>query len=358
MVNIITIYSNNFGNRLQNFAMHKTLSRITGDSVVTLRIKDHQIFHSFINRHWKSLSFVKNSTFGNLLGGKRETLPFLAFTHNHIPTIQICSESINEIEGLFVIGSDQCWNPGWGLGAREDGAQCAIGVDPLRKVAYAASIGIEYENIPLEWQKRYASWLPSIGAISMREDSGASAVQKLTGRAVPVVLDPTMLLDATEWSKIEKQPSCLKELGGDYCLKYVLGDDTETERIDQIASELDAVVFDLRKSPGSIGPAEFLWLIRHAKIVCTDSFHGSVFSLIFHRPFVIFDRQDKYIDMSSRFQTLGRFPHVNAHRMNSDQFSWDAVWNMDWNAFEKELARRRASSLEWLESSIKRAGTE
>ena len=190
----------------------------------------------------------------------------------------------------------------------------------------------------------------------MREDSGASTVEKLTGNAVPVVLDPTMLLDAVEWSKIEKQPSHIKELDGDFCLKYVLGNETETKQIDQIASERDAAVFDLKKAPGSIGPAEFLWLIHHAKIVCTDSFHGSVFSLIFHRPFVIFDRQDAYVDMSSRFQTLGRFPHVHAHRIHSDQFSWDAVWNMDWNTFETELAIRRASSLEWLESSIKSAG--
>lgn len=358
LINIITICSNNFGNRLQNLALTKILRNMTNEPVVTLRIRDHKPFQSVVNKNWKALSITKSTLLGLFRKRNRTSIPFLTFTFTHIPTIQICPENMNDLEGLFVIGSDQCWNPGWGLGARIDGAQCAMGVSPKRKIAYAASMGIKLEDFPREWRERYASWLPEIESISMREEDGAHAVHEFVGRTVPVVLDPTMLLETVEWLAIERKPAGEKHLEGDYCLKYVLGSSTEADRIERIAAENGLSVFDINNTSKPIGPAEFLWLVHHAKIVCTDSFHGSVFSLLFHRPFVIFNRQDSYVDMSSRFETLENFSQVQAHRIDDDEFSWDAVWNMNWKRFETELATRRADSRAWLEAAIKKARTQ
>ena len=355
MIRIITICSNNYGNRLQNLALTKVLERMTEDSVVTLRIRDRKPFQSVVNKHWELFHFVKNSLLGLAKERNKAAIPFLAFTHQHIPTIQLCPEELIDLDGVFVIGSDQCWNPGWGLGARKDGIQCAVGIPPERKIAYAASIGIQYRDMPAEWRGRYASWLSDVGSISMREEEGARAVRELIGRAVPTVLDPTMLLKAEEWQRIEKKPAGENHLEEDFCLKYVLGEGDESDQIEQIAAKAGAKVFDMGRVSKPIGPAEFLWLIHHAKIICTDSFHGSVFSLLFHRPYVIFNRRDSYVDMSSRFETLGSFSQVNSHRYGEDGFSWDAVWNMDWRTFEIELAAKRNSSEAWLGEALDKA---
>ena len=118
--------------------------------------------------------------------------------------------------------------------------------------------------------------------------------------------DPTMYLSAEKWRNVEKEPkSRLKN--SPYILTYFLGDCEASYKIwvENLAEKNHMKIFELQNEENfGIAPDEFLYLIDHAACVCTDSFHGTVFSLIFHTPFVVFERRDNFKTMSSRLSTL------------------------------------------------------
>ena len=119
-----------------------------------------------------------------------------------------------------------------------------------------------------------------------------------------------MLLEAKEWKKIIDQSTLQME--GKYIISYFLGKRTEEydSYIIQKAKSMDAEVIDIMNPPSNlekkIGPSEFLSLLYNSEAVFTDSFHGSVFSILFHKPFIVFERpyEKGYGKMSSRIDTL------------------------------------------------------
>ena len=143
----------------------------------------------------------------------------------------------------------------------------------------------------------------------MREEKGAQLIKELTGRDVPVLPDPTLCLSRDQWESVESKPGFADDQP--YVLTYFLGNETNKYRkfIENYAKQIDAKIIDLfdMREPEyySADPAEFVWLIHHAKAMFTDSFHGTVFSLIFHTPFLVFDRiESGGMGMSSRIETL------------------------------------------------------
>lgn len=141
----------------------------------------------------------------------------------------------------------------------------------------------------------------------MREQEGANTVKQFTGRDVPVVVDPTMLLTPDEWRKVSRQPAWYR--GEDYILTYFLGN-RPNAAIQQVANKsglpsvnlLDEDVYEHYVT----GVDEFIWAIEHASLIYTDSFHGTVFSILFQRPFVVCNRvgEEAVGKMSSRIDTL------------------------------------------------------
>lgn len=172
------------------------------------------------------------------------------------------------------------------------------------KVALSPSIAIE--QIPEKDKENFAKWLKDFRLLSVREEKGAELIRELTGRNVEVLCDPTMYLSAEKWRNVEKEPkSRLKN--SPYILTYFLGDCEASYKIwiENLAEKNHMKIFELQNEENfGIAPDEFLYLIDHAACVCTDSFHGTVFSLIFHTPFVVFERRDNFKTMSSRLSTL------------------------------------------------------
>ena len=139
-------------------------------------------------------------------------------------------------------------------------------------------------------------------------------MKEICGVDVPVVLDPTMMADSMIWKEFNRMPSGMPER---YILVYRFGRMNYMERqIKHIASELNLPVFEIPVSIESygkgsklifgVGPEEFVTLIRNAKMVLTDSFHASVFSILNHTPFYTFLRQGKNEknNMNSRMENL------------------------------------------------------
>lgn len=212
-----------------------------------------------------------------------------------------------------VTGSDQLWSPA-GLPTNYYNLQFVP--NNIRKISYASSFGVK--EIPWYQKKRTAAFLNRMEFISMRENRGSEIVKELTGRDVPVILDPVFMFDKEDWEKLIPQN---KELDEPYIFAYFLGDTAEYRfAVKKAAKELGCKFVALRHLDQyvpededfgdialyDVGPDRFLNLLRGATYICTDSFHGSCFSIIHKKAFVTFNRysnQSKH-SKNSRIDTL------------------------------------------------------
>lgn len=347
---ILSIFDpTNYGNRLQACALEATVASISSKEVISIDSRRPKRKRGFV----KCLADLRRTMIElRKISPARRRL-FGSFQRNWCArVVEVPEDEISHIDGPIVIGSDQCWNPSWGLGSCEFGAQCASGVE--RKVAYAASFGIRLQDMPTSWRERYAVWLNEIDRIGVREFAGAEIVRALTTVEAKVVLDPTMLMKAEWWAKLEKRP-CIKhvDLGCGFCLKYVLGNDESSAAIAQRCAREGLELIDLTDPHLAVGPSEFVWLVHHSSLVCTDSFHATVFSLLFHKRFVVYERRGNATNMSSRFDTLDELFGIDGNRSCLSSFNEGAVDNRDWNLFEQRLETYRLDSLSWLRESLK-----
>jgi len=301
-VAIVTITNSgmNFGNRLQNYALQEYISGL-GASCETIE-SAKSIGHSLIFS--KQRRFIKN-----IVKMDDRRMFFSRFNKRYIHFSKyIRYENLNEsrfkdMYDVFITGSDQVWNPYFEFNSDFEFLTFA---DPIKRYSYAASFGID--EMPDHIKKSIGERLNGMQGISVREQKGAEIVQMLTGRTAEVHIDPTMLFDALQYKKIEEKPE--GGLPQRYLLVYFLGNITDEYRkkIRKISEAMDLPILELSESKGTkyygIGPEHFLYFIDHADFVCTDSFHGTVFSILFKKQFLTLQRKDNDASMNSRIDTL------------------------------------------------------
>lgn len=303
-IGIVTPFDNrNLGNRLQNYALQQILTEYA-EEVITLRNKPAQ--PSFLDRIRRGSPLAESVWLNRLLGEKRKAR-MLDFNRSYLRMSKKVYWYNRDYSSLhpkdrcdwYCAGSDQVWNPQLG----RSGMFSYLGFAPgERTFSYAASFGIE--KIPPEYADAVARGLGHMGAVSLRENAGKKIVEDLTGRSdVKILPDPTLLLSAQQWDRIAAKPDT--PLPDAYLLTYFLGElpPQRRESIIQTAAENHWDVIDVM-DPASpfyaIGPDAFLSVIRQAALVCTDSFHGSVFSFLYQRPLWIFDREGEGAEMGCR----------------------------------------------------------
>ena len=306
-VGIVTIFdNNNHGNRLQNYALQQVLLRYA-DEVVTMKNKP---WYSKKSRIARMLPLAESAFFNRVLGMERRAR-IVEFTGRHVKLSKGCywydkpdqAPRASDRCDVYCAGSDQVWNPTMGRRCRFDYLRFA----PVeRTFSYAASFGID--EIPQEYRQAVAEGVAHVKYISVREDAGKQIVQDLTGRTdAQVLVDPTMLLTREEWDRVITKPKA--PVPEKYVLTYFLGQVSDSRRaaIQARAEELGCRLIEVMDPNGqfyAVGPDEFVWLIKHAAYICTDSFHGSVFSFLYGKPFAVFAREDKGPDMGSRMKTF------------------------------------------------------
>lgn len=338
LIGIVTINSHNYGNRLQNYALQEVLKK-RGHEVATIRRKKWGLWDrskKFVRRVVKNDSFNAFYDFDDCYIRYSELVLSRQYT----------DERVYRAFDKYVIGSDQVWNPTFSFNSDLD---YLPEVESKKKMSYAASFGVS--QIPEGDAGRIADLLRAIPHISVRENAGAAIVKSLADREVPVVLDPTLLLDVEEWKKVSNRPRFI-DVSDKYIVKYMLGSDVNADIVSDFAAENKYRVIDVFDKKLKIGPSEFVWLIANCEMVCTDSFHASVFALLHHRPFAIFERVSSDKDMSSRFDTLCSLFDVEANRASSAGFSMRDSFKTDWSAFEKRLSDLRRMSNEWLDYGL------
>lgn len=345
-VAIVTIISRNYGNRLQNYALQTVLRRL-GAIPETLPITITYTFRKKIKIIIKRvLSCVEK---------KYADVCWDLFDLNISWSSYVAqSEQLNSKYDFFVAGSDQIWNPYFVFNSDREFLTFA---DDNKKVAYAASIGID--KLPDNVVENYRNKISAFNRVSVRESSAADIIEQLGCERPVTVLDPTMLLDREDWNKIIMK-SKLK-IKKKYVVVYFLG--SKSEKYDcyirDKAMEMNAEIIDILNPPPiinkRIGPAEFVSLLDGSEAVFTDSYHGSVFSILFHKPFIVFERpyEDGYGKMSCRIDTLLHTFNLTNQRLigYENMKSVDANW--DCLKTEEILKIQRLKSLEFLKRALK-----
>lgn len=291
---IVTITNGyNYGNRLQNYAVQEALEsrKIQAETIW----KTTNVFDTEAPAYIRKL-YIKRFLHYHLTKEENRILNFHRFNKTYIKRSSYMideqiPEGLDSAYDYFIAGSDQVWNPYLEYCTA---ANFLSFTEREKKVALSPSIAIE--QIPEKDKENFAKWLKDFRLLSVREEKGAELIRELTGRNVEVLCDPTMYLSAEKWRNVEKEPkSRLKN--SPYILTYFLGDCEASYKIwiENLAEKNHMKIFELQNEENfGIAPDEFLYLIDHAACVCTDSFHGTVFSLIFHTPFVVFERRDNF----------------------------------------------------------------
>lgn len=312
-IGIVTITDlTNYGNRLQNYAMHYLLSKQFQCEVVSLTsnkakpycngnyiawLKERIAGLSCWVPEWAEKRFGSNITRWENFRKWNKLIPSKTYYESNMLPEEIAKEF-----DYFVAGSDQIWN--YNFAAEHFDDYFLKFAKTNQKIAVSASFGVD--ELPDKWKNMYSASLQDFSGMSVREDAGQAIIQDLLGVDVPVLIDPTMMLTKDEWLAVSRKPrvDCSKP----YVLKYYLGDEAEEEKIDVWAKENGYEVYELLNKDipelYSAGPGEFISLISNAALVCSDSFHCIVFSIIFSRPFLVYARQGSGNYMTSRLDTL------------------------------------------------------
>lgn len=274
-----------------------------------------------------------------------------------IADLEIISNKYNAI----IVGSDQMWNPAWCAGQYLPIVMLDFAGEGVKRMAYAASFGTT------EWPHKHdaelaGKLLRKFDGISVREESGVEFVHRLSGRDdAKWHLDPTLLPEAQFYTALM---SNLKNSKQRYIFSYILdewADDNDIVNVIEAvksARGVDSVLTDRIDVRGVLAPvckllkvqkkvsvSEWLSLIANADFVITNSFHGTVFSLLFHKPFVTFPVKGILSGMNERLQSLLRLVHLEKRLVTVE---WDesmfrnmAIEVIDWEAVDTILCSKR-----------------
>lgn len=257
----------------------------------------------------------------------------------------------------YVVGSDQTWNPF--VANSPEAFFLPFVENKSKKGSYGPSLAVK--SLSDEKEKEYRKKLSNFSFLSCREQDGAQLLSRITQKEVKCVLDPTLLLSAKEWGKycefeIPKEP---------YILVYFLGEKSEhrraVEKIQKLtnwkiiclpAAYLEMENNDYKKVWG--GPKEFLSLIRGAALICTDSFHGTMFSINFQRNFFSFCKSsdsEESSENSRLYSALNIFGLSNRIIHNMDNLTAEDI-SIDYKNVIPILEEQRRDSIEYLENML------
>lgn len=352
-VKIITLFeNNNYGNRLQNFATVKIFEEY-GIQALTVRLSRRYGFFG----HMRDLIARIRDDFKQIMRGEaKRIVKFNRFSKKNTPSVSLVKKMSKDMKNsVFVVGSDQVWNPFWGIGARKDGMQCAFGIPANKKIALSPSFGVSFLN--KEDRVRYKTWLQDYTRLSIRENEGFRILENLVDCPIEVLIDPTMVLSAQQWRQHKKSPCNIDER---YVFIYRLGELNASvkDQVDCFSTANNYNLVDLMDQKNAFhlsDPFEWIGLLDESDYVLTDSFHGCVFALLFHVPFAVFRREEAgQVEMSSRINTLlKKFHCENRMILDNNDLPTQVI---DWRAVDDILEKERSIFLDYLEKELSRTG--
>ena len=371
----------NYGTKLQAFAMQNIFSDLGYDveiiSYTYVSTKKQKLknllsakkISAYIRRKKQSRQSLSNSRYTECISIRNSA--FDRFTNKYIPTARnfVSLEKLKDYSKRYnavICGSDQIWLP---VNVEKGYFSLDFVPDKVRRIAYAPSFGIS--SVDKRDEKMYKSFLSKLDFLSCREHSGCEIIEKLTGKKAEVVLDPTLMADKAVWDKLSGN---IPVVDGDYIFCYFLGSNPEHRRkvkeLSKITGcklvalphvdgyvEADENYADLTLS--DIAPNEFVNLIKNALYICTDSFHGSVFSTIFEKEYFVFERfssDDKQSTNTRLYSLLASLRLtdrlIKNENLKSIEWQKEIRKKIDYKAANGYLDNLRKSSFDYIKNSL------
>lgn len=337
-INIITFFGgNNYGKILQSFALYNFLP-----------FNNDKYFLYYLKACFCEMVPLCR----NLLGHRRfKKIKKSIFVDDLIP-YEVLRLGSRHYKGddYFIFGSDQIWNPNF-----IDGEWCDVFFGSTiksliaKRISYAASLGMK--QWPKEFEEKVLPMLQKFDAISVREESSVPYLNSLGLKNVVCVCDPTILHKCHFYRQqfqgvfVDSKP---------YAFIYKI-----RELIPDSVSEIlptNVKTVDLQKRKTMVSVTQWLAHVDHADFVVTDSFHCTVFCILFHKPFLVIPNRSHGKGMNERFATLLGKTTLE-YRVLSCEESKEQVLKIlnrpiDWDHVDIILEEWRIYSGNWLKNSI------
>lgn len=316
-IGIVTFtFGDNFGQRLQNLATQQILKSTFNAEVITLKQQKKYGKKEFAN-HIVDKVFRSNS-----IQSKRRKA-FEKFNSEYIKFSDFfISEKVknnNELSSFdyFVVGSDQVWSP---YSSDVNSTMFLTFAPREKRVALAPSMAAT--DIPSDKLKIYREYLNGFNYISVREQQSADIIKKYFGLDSFVLIDPTLMFGQSFWNAYAARPSY--ELPERYVLCYFLGNINDSLK-KAIEEKTECSIVDILNDSNYYvnSPSNFIYLIKNASYVMTDSYHGTIFSILYDRPLSVVNRTGTNINMNSRFDTLNAKLDLNLEFSTADHIEFN-----------------------------------
>lgn len=366
-IGIVTFWTSkdNFGQILQLFALQTFLKK-NGHSAILIRtsnLNSKPCIKIRIKRNIKAILNVVVPFNFQALGGRNFDL-FLKKNVSFTDKIFYSSKNFTPTDLQYdavICGSDVVWSEGVGTG--DWGNLCFLDfvTAPTKKISYAASFGAS------ELSKNFSEFIKPLikkfDAISVREESGVDICAKLGRPDAVSVCDPTLLLQKSDYDNL-LVPSNIEH---QTAFAYFIGWDTEIpeQEIKQYVKEnnwsfsrLDSQIHkkslkQLFVKPKSI--PEWLQTYRDAPCIFTNSFHGTIFALIFKKPFLFFPIKGAAQKLNNRVENLlGKFGLINRIWLPNKSIQEQMDKPIDWLQVYKNIEDFRIFSLNWLKIALEK----
>lgn len=249
---------------------------------------------------------------------------------------------------FYLVGSDQVWNP---ILSFDPAYFLMFGADNVMRASYAASIG--FSQYPKDYEAEFCERLKNIPYKSVREPE-AKKILDSYGFHSEVHVDPTLLLTSADYDRIAIAPKITRP----YILLYLVGPVKKFKNIQKALKTLfpDKTIINIPdqayrmkyadREAADIGPEEFIGLIKHADAVVTASFHGTVFSLLYHKNFISLAPNKTASRISNLLEMTGL-----SDRLSDDFSKLDKLFEApDFNRADMVLVEKREEAIQYLRS--------
>lgn len=373
---------NNYGTSLQGYAMLKKIQQlgyqcevINYKKCLTLNQKLHFIINAIRSGEAKTLyarlvrkrilqkhpQYAEGIRLRTEAVNKYKEKKLIPLFHEYVGYDALHEGSKNY--SAVVVGSDQVWTP---MSLPNKFFNLLFVDDSVPKIAYASSFGVS--EIPQFQKKATGKYLNRFAYIGIREQRGKEIVDSLSHQTAQVVADPTLLLSREEW-EAEISDSPINETEP-YIFCYFLGNNQNARKAANklkaktglkiiTIKHMDEYVLEDEKfgdeAPYYVDPNDFVKYISKATYVCTDSFHCSVFSIIFHRQFMTFYRfaNTSKTGRNSRIDSLFNVLGINKkHIYNEEDIQKNINEPINWQEVDRNLSQLRNESIEFLNKAL------
>lgn len=367
----------NYGGLLQNYALQQALIRLGHDPETIdwampydLKYRLSKLKSTIIstfspnkkNIHYKLTSKEKSII-------QQHTDYFISKYIKHTYTLQSSRafkrQSVNGGYQAYVVGSDQCWRPGYNYFLKEMFLSF-LGDEKVKRIAYAASFGTDFWEFNRAQSAACSILAKKFNLITVREDTGVRLCKEYLGVDAVHVLDPTLLLSKNDYTRLISDENEPKSSGN--LFYYVLDPDTKKKAfIESAAKRMGLTPFSImpkyqaetrtketvkNQIEDCVFPSVTSWLraFLDAEMTIVDSFHGMVFSIIFNKSFWVIGNPNRGM---SRFISLLRILNLEERLINIENLDKvDFKKDIDWNVVNANVDRYRQKSLELLHKSL------